>query len=174
MGCLLWVQRATYYKLIDIELYEIFAIINRAIKGLHCMCTMWCLALTRLHLLRNNQSIPLDPYPNFRNRCHILTGRPWPSLFLHISLHLILPNCPHLVWCLDATLCIGLCLPQSYFRIHQFEYHVFEQENIHCNWIQDHAKIVSTRRLKYPPTPKKALGAHTCRWYDIDARHGYH
>ena len=37
MGCLLWVQRATYYKLIDIELYEIFAIINRAIKGLHCM-----------------------------------------------------------------------------------------------------------------------------------------
>ena len=37
MECLLWVQRATYYKLIDIELYEIFAIINRAIKGLHCI-----------------------------------------------------------------------------------------------------------------------------------------
>ena len=37
MGCILWVQRATYYKLIDIELYEIFAIINRAIKGLHCI-----------------------------------------------------------------------------------------------------------------------------------------
>ena len=32
-------------RLIKIELYKIFAIINRAIKGLHCMYV--CLALTR-------------------------------------------------------------------------------------------------------------------------------
>ena len=36
MECLLWVQRAIYCRLINIELYKIFALINRAIKGLHC------------------------------------------------------------------------------------------------------------------------------------------
>ena len=37
MGYLLWVQRATYCVDIKIELYKIFAIINRVIKGLHCI-----------------------------------------------------------------------------------------------------------------------------------------
>ena len=37
MECLLWVQMATYcVDLSIIELYKILAIINRAIKGLHC------------------------------------------------------------------------------------------------------------------------------------------
>ena len=49
MGCLLWVQRATYWlcRLTKIELYKICTIINRAIKGLHCILKLYYFMLNK-------------------------------------------------------------------------------------------------------------------------------